>query len=63
MAAKSFTKICWVSGNVSLPNGGFGPGELSLWHCHRTDEYRIEVVGKDCLAIAVCGLLMFSAKV
>ena len=57
------TKICWVSGNVSLPNGGFGPGELSLWHCDGTDEYQIHVERKDCLAIMVFGLLMFSAKV
>ena len=64
MAVKSHVShICRVSGNVSLPNGGFGPGGLSLWQCDETKEYQIQVERMEGPTIMVCGLLMFSVNV
>ena len=63
MAVKRVSHICRVSGNVSLPNGGFGPGVLSLWQCDETKEYQIQVDRMEGPAIMVCGLLMFSVNV
>lgn len=63
MAVKHVSHICRVSGNVSLPNGGFGPGGLSLWQCDETKEYQIQVERMEGPAIMFDYLLETTMKV